>query len=220
MIDESIILGRLGSLEAKILALVVEIQGISNSFKNLSDLREVLGSLERLHAVPLKIDDSGFSETSVKFAQDANRLIEEIPKLNLSVALSEIKYIGNRLCAIEKSLDVIKSKGIRNDVTVSINNNGESMEAVKGVLGKELQDCLEEIYDGMPPRAIDYIRVYLEGNGSYKKVRIAQKMGITAERAKHWDVRASVYLRNPKRVATIEKIPDLQIKSLLRLLIK
>lgn len=115
---------RLNDLERHMVNLIHPIQQISAIFTD----SQLIGHLLQQLAKPIMVDDRKLRET-VDRLFTLNRNLEDLSEnLDVKQTYAEIKYIGNRLEDVDRSLRAIADDGIRKNVSLEVTLDGVPME--------------------------------------------------------------------------------------------
>jgi RNA polymerase sigma factor (sigma-70 family) len=162
---------------------------------------------------PLTVDDRGLAHTLHDFRKYMIEFLEEIKTIDLGQTFSEIKYIGNRLNEIEKTLKEIKGTGITKNIQLDFTVDGYQM--VKKPMGYDPQDQIEkpneslkELLNTLTDRERKVVTHRLGLFGEKKKTyeKIGEIFGLTRERISVIFAKAIRKCRHPERKELMQKI--------------
>lgn len=164
------ILRRLSNLETHIINLIHPIQNISTILTSKKSLENV----ERILTSTLKIDDSNLNRVLECFGAKLKTLEKNLTDFSLGnidfkQTFNEIKYIGNRLNEIEKTLKNIKYEGLNQPIILEINHKTKKVNENNQWI--YVTEFLKK-YPKVKKRQISYMRYLYESKGLdniYKK---------------------------------------------------
>lgn len=183
---------RVANLETHLLNLVIPIQSISRA---LTD-QHVVNDLRKLVESPILIDDRQLVNLINSLKNVISDLILQIKSFdneNFAQAMSEIKYIGNRLKEIESTILDIQAKGVQSDIKISITKDGRKIGEIQEI-GEEEKEEEERISDenvlskimdrvaGKGPKRRQYLLHVINHGNSIKTSQIAKEMKVTPSR--------------------------------------
>lgn len=187
---------------------------IDNLNQHWHSIQLLLGHISK----PLMVDDRGLGNTLHHLRDTLKAVIDACKELDISQAMSEIKFIGKRLDCIEKSIEKIKKDGVDRHVKLSLTLDGYSM--VKKQINHDpempVEDpnkALDDLLRGLPyklKKTLIY-RFGLYGGKKHTYVAAGKKLYVSGQQIRMNQAKALQFLRGPSRKGLVEKInhPDL-----------
>jgi len=219
---------RISTMESHIINLVIPIQGINSlteifrqplkldSNKVEVALVNILRQMERFFEKVKETTSALESLDTLPTIQKCQREIhDEIKDINLNQAFSEIKYIGNRLKAIEESISEIKEKGIKKQIQLDFSCDGyEMVKSKKDILGdlKQVEEnpdgAIIELLKGLLEREKIVLckRLGMLGEKKSTFVSIGKELKVTGARAGMIYRKAIIKCRHPSKRKLVDKI--------------
>lgn len=116
-----------------------------NELKMIQHLNRIMDNLGKYwHSIelllshvkqPILVDDRGLKDVLSRLTEKMESIVTSIEHLDLTQTFSEIKYIGNRLNNIEKSISEVISEGVKKRIHLEFTCDGYEM-------AKKVPECL------------------------------------------------------------------------------
>lgn len=201
----------------------IETKKIRHLERIINNLGQYWNSIEILLGFvskPLLVDDRGLASATARMTEKLREIVESIEHLDLSQTFAEIKYIGKRLLAIEKSISEIKEEGIKKKIHVDVSCEGYEMVKKRPVCINTEQEfdpdaALNELLNTLTERekqcVIYRLGLFGEKKNTYDKIGEIFKVG--RERASQIYIKSIRKLRHSSRRSLAEKITHLELRK-------
>lgn len=210
---------KLAKLEQRIIDLIIPIQNIADCLKSTTDIQYLIKALKG----PIPIDDHKLKHLLKSFESEMRDFDKNIEKMNKTLnehSIGEIKYIGNRLNEIEKTLHKIMKKMIEDQEVkrVRIDFTCDGYDLVKKPIGYDPTEPTEDpfqdiknLLDSLPERFAKVIvhRLGLLGESAKTYEQVAKVFGLKSrENIRAAYAKAIRLCRHPSRRPLVDKLPD------------
>jgi len=191
--------------------------------KKIDHLERIINNLnEHWHSIqlligyvsqPLRLDDRGLAHTLHCLKETLGSFLNALKEMDISQAMGEIRFIGKRLDAIEKSIEKIRKDGIDRHVKLDLTLDGYTM--VKKKINHDpdmpIEDpnkALDDLLNCLNPNQKQCIvyRFGLYSEKAHTQAATARKMKLSAERIRQMYARSLRLLRHPCRKDKVANI--------------
>jgi len=198
---------KLSLLEQHLINMIVPLQEVSKLFKSSEDVKKVMDIVQR----PIQVDDRSLAQTIAKFRKYMDELGGFHEVLDLTQALSELKFIGKRVNDLDKKVSELLSKGLHNDVEIRVMMNGKECEERHIQELSEDNEILKKLYETLTPREAETLNFILMSSKEVSLVDISRKIALSYQTTLQHRRRLASKLCAEKRVKVYEKIKNTRI---------
>lgn len=187
--EYSLLMSKLVKLETHIINLIHPIQQITQALRSPDLIREMI----KLLKTPVQIDSTEFKSIASDLKISAKEITEASKKTGLVDFTQEVKFMAQRLDAIEKSISSMEKDGIDKKIDLSFTCDGYTL--VKKPVGYRKDDQIEEPVDNLL-RLLDLIP------RSERDILIS-RLGLMGEKKKKFSDMECVYNVSAARLSQL-----------------